>query len=265
MMRIVKDSSNDLQRRSILSVPMNCQEAHSDIGIVLHDRGNRVDAENPGPYNIRIPAMEQTCSDTHYDFDRHPYHRAHQDSMRPGDGCRELSPPHLPFSRGQLVRLKCAQMLFLIAVLFIFSWLPFNVLSFWSDIWPQEWHAIVLPFVLFIGHLFSSTSSIFYWYINKKAAAQFKKKVLFERQANAVRSAARKRQLQHRRFQRSNDAAIRLDETFGIQQCSINSPDQNLSKLMISATVAGYDQEVEQDAGTKLSEYPRAAINDGWL
>jgi len=54
-----------------------------------------------------------------------------------------------------------------IVVVFVASWLPYNVVSLRVDLSLDAGEARILPFALWLGHAHSAVNPVVYWFFNK--------------------------------------------------------------------------------------------------
>jgi len=59
------------------------------------------------------------------------------------------------------------RLLVTIVVVFVASWLPYNVVSLRVDLSLDAGEARILPFALWLGHAHSAVNPVVYWFFNK--------------------------------------------------------------------------------------------------
>lgn len=82
--------------------------------------------------------------------------------------------PHAVPTTRQIARIRFANLLIGMTCSFIFCWAPYNLISLWVDLFPDESWLPYLSFALLLGHSHSAINPVIYWYLNKASRAKLR-------------------------------------------------------------------------------------------
>ncbi|XP_067139086.1 neuropeptide receptor npr-1-like [Centruroides vittatus] len=71
-------------------------------------------------------------------------------------------------------RRKLANLLMGMTSCFVICWLPYNITSFYVDLYPSPSLVVFLPFTLLLGHAHSAINPIIYWFMNRDVRLKVK-------------------------------------------------------------------------------------------